>query len=151
LATPGSSGIKKIVVGVDGSHQAAAAVAWAIRMAEGMGSEIIAVYAIDIPTYFPQPYGVPVQFDESWRQQIRDEFENKWCKALKSSGVRYRAVMEDGRAASVVSAVAESENADVIVAGRRGRGGVAELVLGSVSHELVVHSTRPVLLISPKH
>jgi nucleotide-binding universal stress UspA family protein len=151
LATPGSSGIKKIVVGIDGSDPAAAALAWAIRMAQGMGSEIIAVYAIDMPTYFPQPYGVPVQFDESWREQIRGEFENKWCKALKDSGVRYRAVMEDGRAASVVSAVAERENADVIVAGRRGRGGVAELVLGSVSHELVVQSTRPVLLISPKH
>jgi hypothetical protein len=38
--------------------------------------------------------------------------------------------------------------ADVIVVGRRGRGGVAELLLGSVSHELVFHSKRPVLVIS---
>ena len=115
-----------------------------------MGSQVIAVYAIDIPVYFPQPYGTPVQYDEEWRAAMQSEFENKWCKPLKASGVRYRAVMEDGRAASVIAAVADRENADVIVVGRRGRGGVAELLLGSASHELVLHSKRPVLVISPK-
>jgi nucleotide-binding universal stress UspA family protein len=57
--------------------------------------------------------------------------------------------MEDGRPAPVIAAVADRENADIVVVGRRGRGGVAELVLGSVSHELVLSSRRPVLLISP--
>ena len=56
--------------------------------------------------------------------------------------------MEDGRPASVIATVADGIDADVIVVGRRGRGGVAELVLGSVSHELVLHSKRPILLIS---
>jgi nucleotide-binding universal stress UspA family protein len=56
--------------------------------------------------------------------------------------------MEDGRPASVIAQVAESVSADVIVIGRRGRGGVAEIVLGSVSHELVLHSKRPVLVVS---
>lgn len=143
-------GIKRIVVGVDGSSQGAAALKWAIRMATGMGAQITAVYGINTPTYFAEPYGVPVQFDESWRAEIKAEFESKWCKPLKDSGLRYRAVMEDGRPSSVIAAVADRENADIIVVGRRGRGGVAELLLGSVSHELVLHSTRPVLLISPQ-
>jgi nucleotide-binding universal stress UspA family protein len=56
--------------------------------------------------------------------------------------------MEDGRPSAVIAQVGESVDADVIVVGRRGRGGVAELVLGSVSHELVLHSKRPILLIS---
>ena len=144
------SGIKRIVVGVDGSDQAAAALKWAIRMAKGMGSQITAVYGIHIPTYFPEPYAIPVQFDESWRAEMKTEFEGKWCKPLSVSAIRYRTVMEDGRPASVIAAVAERENADIIVVGRRGRGGIAELLLGSVSHELVLHSTRPVLLISPQ-
>lgn len=144
------AGIKKIVVGVDGSEHSEAALKWAIRMAKGMGSQVIAVYAIGVPAYFPEPYGVPVQFDNEWRRQIKDEFENKWCKALKTAGVRYRTVMEDGRPASVISSIAEREDADVIVVARRGRGGVAELLLGSVSHELALNSKRPLLLIEPE-
>ena len=141
-------GIKRIVVGLDGSTHSNAALGWAVRMAKGMGSQVIAVYAVDVPLYFPQPYGIPVQFDEGWRTAMKSEFEDKWCKPLKVSGVSYRTVMEDGRAASVVGAVADGENADIVVVGRRGRGGVKELLLGSVSHALVLHSKRPVLVIS---
>ena len=56
--------------------------------------------------------------------------------------------MENGRPASAIIKVADEVNADVIVLGRRGRGGVAELVLGSVSHEVVLQTKRAVLVIS---
>jgi nucleotide-binding universal stress UspA family protein len=144
------TGIRRIAVGVDGSESSAAALKWAIRLAKGMGSQVIAVYAIDIPVFLLEPYDVPIQFDEEWRAAMKSEFEDRWCKPLKVAGVRYRAIMEDGRAASVVAAVADRENADVIVVGRRGRGGVAELLLGSASHELVLHSRRPVMVVSAK-
>ena len=144
------TGIRRIAVGVDGSESSAAALKWAIRLAKGMGSQVIAVYAIDIPVYLLEPYDVPIQFDEDWRAAMKTEFEDRWCRPLKVAGVPYRAVTEDGRAASVVAAVADRENADVIVVGRRGRGGVAELLLGSASHELVLHSRRPVMVVSAK-
>jgi nucleotide-binding universal stress UspA family protein len=145
------SGIGRIVVGVDGSEHSAAALGWAVRMAKGMGSEVIAVFAISPPVYFEGAYFAPVappQFDPEWREGMKKEFELQWIKPLKDAGVRYRTIMEDGRPASVIAQVADSLDADVIVVGRRGRGGVAELVLGSVSHELVLHSKRPILLIS---
>ena len=62
-----SSGIRRIVVGVDGSEPSAAAVKWGVRLAKELGSQVIAVYAVDIPAYFPEPYGLPVQFDMEWR------------------------------------------------------------------------------------
>lgn len=120
-------------------------------MAKGMDAEVIAVYAIAPPTYLDYGYGapaVPVQFDEEWRSGVKKEFESSWCEPLRDAGVRYRTVMEDGRAASVISKVADNTDADVVLVGRRGRGGIAELLLGSVSHELVLHSRRPVLVIS---
>jgi nucleotide-binding universal stress UspA family protein len=145
-----TSGIRRIVVGVDGSEPSAAAVKWAVRLAKALGSQVIAVYAVDIPAYFPEPYGLPVQFDTEWRAAVKEEFEVKWCKPLKVAAIRYRTVMEDGRAASVINDVADRENADMVVVGRHGRGGVAELLLGSTSHELVLHSKHPVLVISAK-
>jgi nucleotide-binding universal stress UspA family protein len=140
------SGIKRIVVGVDGSTQAAAALKWAVRIAKGMGSQITAVYAIHLPVYLAPEFGVPFQFDQDWRDEMRTEFEDKWCKPLRASGVFYRTVMEDGRPASVIMAVADRENADIVIVGKRGRGAAAELLLGSVSHELVLNSKRPVLI-----
>jgi nucleotide-binding universal stress UspA family protein len=143
------AGVKRIVVGVDGSESAQSALTWAIRMAQGMGSTVTAVHALGVPSYFPAPFGVPVQYDDRWREDMKKEFE-RWCKPLKDSGVGYQTVMEDGRPASVIAGVAERDDADVIVVARRGRGGVAELLLGSVSHELALHSKRPVLLIEPE-
>lgn len=148
MATP--RGIKRIVVGVDGSEHAAAALEWAARMAKGMGSEVIAVFAINPPVYFDTGYSqpvIPVQFDETWRAEMKKEFEERWCKRLRASGVKYRTLMKDGRPASVLVQVADQTDADVIVVGRRGRGGVRELLLGSVSHELVLHSKRAVLVV----
>ncbi|MGH7759826.1 MAG: universal stress protein [Candidatus Dormibacteraceae bacterium] len=144
------TGIKRIAIGVDGSESSAAAIKWAIRLAKGMASQVFAIYAVDMPVYFPEPEELPFVLDQDWRAAMKSEFEDKWCKPLKVAGVRYRAVMEDGRAATVIASVAERETADVIVVGRRGRGGVAELLLGSTSHELVLHSRRPVLVVSAK-
>jgi nucleotide-binding universal stress UspA family protein len=120
-------------------------------MAKGMDLEVIAVFAIAPPTYFDAGYAasmIPVQFDEQWRTDMTREFQDLWCKPLKDAGVRFRAVIEDGRAASVITKVADENDADVVLVGRRGRSGVAELLLGSVSHELVLHCKRPVLVVS---
>lgn len=58
MATP--SPIKRIVLGVDGSEHAAHALQWAIRMAKGMDSEVIAVFAVVTPIYFETLYAAPI-------------------------------------------------------------------------------------------
>jgi nucleotide-binding universal stress UspA family protein len=40
---------------------------------------------------------------------------------------------------------AKAEQAELVVIGRRGRGGFAELFLGSTSHALTHHLDRPLL------
>jgi nucleotide-binding universal stress UspA family protein len=45
-------------------------------------------------------------------------------------------VVSEGRPADLVHEIAKAEDAELVVCGRRGRGGAAELFLGSVSHEL---------------
>jgi nucleotide-binding universal stress UspA family protein len=79
---------------------------------------------------------------------MKREFEEEWCRLLRESGIRYQRLTEDGRPAGVLAALAERLGADLVVVGRRGRGGIAELLLGSVSHALSHQCKRPVLLIS---
>src|SRR5260370_31763574 len=139
------TGIRRIAIGVDGSESSAAAIKWAIRLAKATGSQAIAVYAIDIPVYFPEPEELPFVLDDDWRAGMKSEFEDKWCKPLKVAGVRYRTVMEDGRAASVIADVADREKADVIVVGRRGRGGASGGLLGSANDGGGLHSETALL------
>jgi nucleotide-binding universal stress UspA family protein len=148
----GGRGIERIVVGVDGSDQSAAALDWAIRLAKGIGSEVIAVFALDVPLWPVEPYisSPPPPVDIEWRMEMEKAFNDRWCEPLRNAGVKYRAIMDQGRPASVIRSIAEGMDADLVVLGRRGRGEVAELVLGSVSHEVALHSTLPVLLI-PNH
>jgi nucleotide-binding universal stress UspA family protein len=52
---------------------------------------------------------------------------------------------EDGAAAKIIEVAAELD-ARLIVCGHRGRGPISSALLGSVSHALVLHSGRPVLV-----
>lgn len=139
--------VKRIVVGVDGSDAGKHAVEWTARLAKAMRSEVIAVYALDLPVALPDPYTMPLFLDDKVRSGLERDLVTKWCRPLKAAGVKFRAILQDGRPASVILDLAEREKAGLIVVGRRGRGEVAELLLGSVSHEIVLHSKRPVLLV----
>jgi nucleotide-binding universal stress UspA family protein len=144
--------IRRILVGIDGSEHAAAALVTAIRLARALGAEVVAVHAIPPPA--PAEYGfdlfpaVPAELDPAWREEIHRQFEQEWCRPLEEAGVRYRALERDGWPAAVLREVAEAEDADLVVVGRRGRGRVTELLLGSVSHELSHTCRRPVLLVT---
>jgi nucleotide-binding universal stress UspA family protein len=141
--------IQRIVVGLDGSEHSAEALGWAVRMAHAVNAEVVAVHAVQPVMYWDDSYAPPPDYDLQRRAGIEDQFENEWCRPLRESGVPYRTVLEDGRAASVLADAADEVDADVIVVARRGRGGFTELLLGSVSHELTLHSHRPVLVLSP--
>ena len=52
-----------------------------------------------------------------------------------------------GSVASTVLAVADEIDAEAVVLGTRGRTGVSSLLLGSVSHGVVQHADRPVVVI----
>jgi nucleotide-binding universal stress UspA family protein len=149
MATRGSTAMR-IVVGVDGSSAGKHALEWTARLAKTLRAQVIAVYALDLPVALPDPYAIPFYLDDKWRAALQSDFENKWCRPLKTAKVPYRTILEEGRPASVILDVAQREKAELVVVGRRGRGEVTELLLGSVSHEVVLHSKRPVLLVPQK-
>ncbi len=71
-----------------------------------------------------------------------------WCKALADAGVQHRVVLiEADSAALALMQVAQTEDAELIVTGRRGHGGFAELLLGSTTHQLTHHALRPLVIV----
>ena len=138
-----------IVVGVDGSNSSARALSWCAAHVPALATDVVVVHSIEIPAYAASAFGavplpVPAEPD---RDELRELVEREWCAPLTKAGVAFRVVLADGPPAAAIIAVAEKEAADLVVTGRRGRGGFAELLLGSTSHQLSHHLERPLVIV----
>ena len=139
----------KIVVGIDGSEPSQRAVEWCATYANALGVEVVAVHALDIPVFVPaMSFGMVFpQLSAADREDLEDIATREWCAPLEKASVPFRVVLADGNPPMVLMEVAKDEDADLVVTGKRGRGGFAELILGSTSHVLSHHLDRPLLIV----
>ncbi len=138
-----------IVVAVDGSEPSVRAVRWTAEQAPKLGASVVAVHALEEPVYAVPPMAAVSigPLPPEVRTEVRATLERDWCAPLAAAGVEHRAVLADGPPAAAIIQTARDEQADLVVVGRRGRGGFAELLLGSVSHQLAHHVGRPLVII----
>ncbi|NGO47648.1 universal stress protein [Streptomyces ureilyticus] len=125
---------RPITVGVDGSPESLAAVAWAGR--EAARREL------------------PLRLVLSWESDDAGEHDAKARDALReaASGLAERhpqlPVSSDLLdAAPVPSLVAEAADAEMLVLGSRGHGAIVGFLLGSVGQQVTAESGRPVVLV----
>jgi nucleotide-binding universal stress UspA family protein len=137
--------LDRIIVAVDGSENSLAAVAWAAGLAEATGAEVVAVHAVGLLEQLDEG-GAPVA-TQPHRDEIQRQFEVTWCAPLDQASVRCRRLLRDGNPVSVLLAVADEEDADLLVLGSRGLGGYPEALLGSTSTQVAQHSSRPVTIV----
>jgi nucleotide-binding universal stress UspA family protein len=139
----------KIIVGVDGSDHAQKAVEWCAAHAPALDAEVVVVYAIDAPTYVGAgpPYIWLKSPTPEQREAQRDLAARDWCKPLANAGVPFRVVVVDGEPAPALMEAARTEDAGLVVTGRRGHGGFKNLLLGSTGHHLSHHLDRPLVIV----
>jgi len=138
-----------IVVGVDGSKHSEQALRWCADHAPGFDAEVVVVHVIEQPIYAGNIYPMipPIPMSDVQRADLHDVVTRDWCKPLADAGIPHRIVLVDGYPAEAIMQTATHEHADLVVTGRRGRGGFAELLLGSTSHTLSHHCTCPVVIV----
>lgn len=66
---------------------------------------------------------------------------------LEAEGLNATVELLQGSPAEIILNYAKEQDADVIVIGSRGLGGIREFVLGSVSHNVVQSARIPVLVV----
>ena len=69
---------------------------------------------------------------------------------LRKDGIDAKALLIQGATAETILREADNLSADAILMGTRARGAIHDLMVGSVSKEVLRRSTRPVLLIPPR-
>jgi nucleotide-binding universal stress UspA family protein len=116
----------------------------------GSAVEVVAV-AEPVAVFAPvAPLAPP---DLATSQEVTDEIVgylegevDRVVERLRSAGIEASGTVTRGRPGSVLLEAARQLDANLIVAGSRGHGAIATLVLGSVSAELVDHAPCPVLI-----
>ncbi|APC35323.1 universal stress protein UspA [Nocardiopsis dassonvillei] len=151
---PRLSGPLRIAAGVDGSVDSRRALDFALhRAALQEGSSVVVVHSWEVPL----PFATASLTESGWTPP--DDLLERQSEELVS-GVLAE-VMDDATADVDISAVRTQRNpvdalveaaaeADLVVVGSRGRGGVRGALLGSVSQG-VMHSSPVPVVVVPRH
>jgi nucleotide-binding universal stress UspA family protein len=132
-----------IICATDGSASAEKALPVAASLAKTTGGRLVLAHIDEVTV---SSAGVPIGTgDEAMQDAL-----NKHVRKVEHEGVpvEFRsAKAAAGDAASAIVRIAEDVEADLIVAGSRGRGPLAGLILGSVALRLLQSASCPVLIV----
>jgi nucleotide-binding universal stress UspA family protein len=143
---------RRVVVPLDGSASAEAALAAALDLARLFGSEIVLVrivaYPVQVSAYLPDTAHDNEAVVRRETAEATRYLEGVGSTLAGSSGQRVSTrVMVSPRAAEGVIAFAADGANDLVVMATRRRRGVARAVLGSVADKVIRGSRAPVLVV----
>ncbi|MCA9878336.1 MAG: universal stress protein, partial [Thermomicrobiales bacterium] len=157
---PSSTQIQRVVLATDGSAHARAATSFAAALAWPVGAVVSVASVMEAPSLSDLPIS---QRDESaladWRQVLEQSYatahEQTMAYAAVSAAVlraRHPGVDIDeviclGEPAAELLSLARAVDAELMIAGARGRTVWEGLLLGSVSEALVTEAPCPVLIV----
>ncbi len=133
---------ERIVVGVDGSPASIDALKWATRQASLTGAAVEAVIAWQYPL---ESGGYPVATEMDWPSNATEVIDTAVTEALGADSDQVSRTVVQGHPAKVL--IDAATGADLLVVGSRGQGGLAGMLLGSVSEHVAAHAQCPVLVI----
>lgn len=150
-----------IVVATDGSEIADRAVDFAAELARLAGAELVVTHAISAATGTlagPRPVfpaadlRVPTKVEiaavpEALADAASDILASAKARAEAKGAPRVATESRAGDPAEIVVAVAGERKADAIVLGKRGRGRLAGMLLGSVSQKVTMAARCAVIVV----
>jgi nucleotide-binding universal stress UspA family protein len=142
-----ASGQELVVVGVDGSAESVAALAWAARYATASGARVRALLAWHYPGAVggPPVEKAPEAIRGQTEEQMRATLDESVGKAVPGQASGVETTIGYGHPAQVL--IDASKEADLLVVGSRGHGAWAGMLVGSVSIHCVTGASCPVVVV----
>ena len=141
---------KKILVPLDGSPLAEAALPHAQALAKSEGAELILLRVAVTPARYLFAHN-PAEGNNIIHtiEKEAEDYMNEEVAKLQNEGVKVTGITCDGMAPDEILEVAEETHADVIAMSTHGRSGIKRWLMGSVADRVVHYSHIPVMLIHP--
>lgn len=147
----GASGVTvtRILVPTDFSPGAEGALRWAAMLADRFGAETIFLHVLDLSlgalAGLPSEMAAIPAVEELARLARAEAAESMGKLSARYPGAH--TIVLEGSPRTLITQVAEEEDASLIVMGTRGRSGLALVVFGSVAEHVVRTSRIPVLTV----
>ncbi len=139
-----------VLVPLDGSPFAEAALPHAATLAKAFGSTILLLHATEPPVgayYYPEIGLVQGVLAEDKGEA--ESYLSAVAERLRSDGLSVETILREGWPADVIVYQGATLEPRLIVMATHGRTGVVRLIFGSVALEVVRRTSLPVLLIRP--
>ena len=138
-----SGGGRGVIVGIDGSEPSIAALKWAADEARLRSAPLTALMAWGL---LDQHHAAPGQpFDPAYGAE--DAMTAARTAVTRALGAMADVEVEVANDLPARALIERSADAELLVVGARGLGGFADLLLGSVSHRCLGHSTCPTVVV----
>ncbi|HEY9632973.1 MAG TPA: universal stress protein [Coleofasciculaceae cyanobacterium] len=148
----------KILVALDRSPHAEVVFEQALELAKKEEASLMLFHCLPFESpgvgYYSDMFGRElINFSGEMHAQLRKEKEEarkclaSYCQKATAQGVPTEWDLKVGDAEQAILDLAGAWDADLVVLGRRGRRGLAEIVLGSVSNHVVHHVNCSVLVV----
>lgn len=136
---------ERVLVGVDGSPGAQAAVEWVRRLGASSSLHVIAA-----SVHQPLLEWTPADSPENWRRGLEQRIEDDLAAPLFDAAMDVEALACAGaNVGDALLQAAGDERADLLVVGTRGLGGFSGLRVGGVALKVLHRADRPVVLVPP--
>lgn len=159
----------KIIVALDLSNANKQVFLKALSLAKADGASLLLLHVLSTeePTspllsgYMTHPRNHSIHVPTEVMRQANEAYQREWqefeqkglemlnafAKNAIAAGVKTEFTQITGHPSSTICEFARSAHADLIVIGRRGRSGLQEMMLGSVSNYVVHHTPCSILLV----
>jgi nucleotide-binding universal stress UspA family protein len=161
---PGKTMYQKILVAIDMSEMGQNVFAQAVSVAKAFQAKLILLHVLS-PEEENSPLPIPPDLKmlypaqgndltlDTWRKQW-EEFEKIGLETLQSyeqeaiaAEINAQSQQVLGSPGKTICKVAKAEQVDLIVIGHRGRSGLSEIILGSVSNYVLHHASCSVFMV----
>lgn len=137
--------LRKIVFANEGSPAGDRALLYVEHLARLENAEVVVLHAFEVPGR----YAATEVFDDLYASFERAAWAvvDDAVEELEKGEIRARGMVREGPPAQLILQVADEENASLIILGTRGPSSAAELLLGSVSAEVLRRARCPVMAV----